>query len=758
MTNDLSPVFLPVFVFDDIRVDPHFARILKSGSEVPIEPKAFDLLIFLIENRGRLLEKNELLDAVWKDVSVTENALTREIARLRKTLGDDPKAARYIQTVHTRGYRFIADVGVLHGAARNGGAANGHHSVIGKEEEGLAAVAAVEAARQLATQPQPDFSQAKLLRLPSRKALLLVVVLSLVCIAAFFVWRFYVANTVQIAPEILEITPITTTPGMALNPTFSPDGNTLAYSSDQSGSFELYAKPLAPGGREIQITFDGNLNLEPAWSPDGKSIAYHSDKRGGIWLISALGGTPRQLTEFGCHPAWSHDGTTIAFQSESFHDLIQPYASSATLWAVSSQGGEPRQISQAGNPVGGHLCPAWSPDGKRIAFLNANLTSYQIWSVEVGTEHSKQMTPNGSGDKADLVWDGDGKSIYFTMGMMLLKLRVDPATGSSVGKPVKVADLGATVFRNPTISADGKKIAYSAWAPKSNIWSVPLGPPAKLAQRASQSAVGAVGSPVPLTNETHSRNNLTAFSPDGRRIAFTSERRGVGYQLWLMDADGGNQTQLTADAQAALAPSWFPDGLRLAFQSIRQGHQTISSLALDTRKERVLSDATIIEIPRLSPNGARAAFTYTPGGFYNIGLMNTESGNPEQLTFERRFTGFPSWSPDGQWLAFQMKQGDDTQIMLMPSSGGTPTQLTFGRGDNWPYSWSPDGDKIAFAGSRNGVWNIWWVSREGRTMKRLTDNTKPGVVMRFPDWSPLGNQIVYEQCELAGNINVIYLK
>jgi Tol biopolymer transport system component len=55
-----------------------------------------------------------------------------------------------------------------------------------------------------------------------------------------------------------------------------------------------------------------------------------------------------------------------------------------------------------------------------------------------------------------------------------------------------------------------------------------------------------------------------------------------------------------------------------------------------------------------------------------------------------------------------------------------------------------------FAGARNGVWNIWWISRLDKTLKQLTSNTKPGVVLRFPDWSPLGNQIVYEQVELAG--------
>jgi Tol biopolymer transport system component/DNA-binding winged helix-turn-helix (wHTH) protein len=756
MTNEKALALLPVFQFDDVQVDPHSVRVLKAGREVALEPKAFDLLIFLLENPGRLLEKGELLDAVWKDTTVTENALTREIAKLRRSLGDQAKAARYIQTVHSRGYRFIAEVGIT-----QGGRQNGHHSVREKAESVLNGAALVA---PLVTAPTDDEQQlrgsveseggearvkpmrAPLLRASKRWAL--GSGLAVICLVAILVWQFYRATAWPTAPEVLEIAPVTTTPGLALNPTFSPDGNTLAYASDRSGKFELYAKPLAAGGRELQLTADGNWNLEPAWSPDGKFIAYHSDKRGGLWLIPALGGTPRQLTEFGCRPAWSRDGAMLAFQSESFHDLIQPYASSATIWVVAAQGGAPRELRQAGTPAGGHLCPAWSPDGKRIAFLNANLTSYQIWSVPVAGGEAKQMTPDFSGDKADLVWDSGGQSIYFTMGMMLLKLRVDPATGERIGKPVKVADLGATVFRNPAISADGKKIAYSAWTAQSNIRSVALAP----------RTFAAASAPVSLTNETNSRNGLTAFSPDGKQIAFTTERRGSGYQLWLMDADGRNQMQLTAGGQGALAPSWFPAGKRIAFQRLRQDQQTFSALTLDTRQEKILSDDATIELPRLSPDGTRVAFTHAPGGFYNVGTMLFESGAPQQLTFEQRFTGFPCWSPDGQFLAFQMKQGDDMQVWLLPSGGGASTQLTFGRGDNWPYSWSPDGDKIAFAGARNGVWNIWWVSRSDKTIKQLTGNTKPGVVLRFPDWSPVGNQIVYEQAELAGNINVIYLK
>jgi DNA-binding winged helix-turn-helix (wHTH) protein/TolB-like protein/tetratricopeptide (TPR) repeat protein len=96
--------------FDDIRVETRNFKIFKANAMVPLEPKTFLLLTYLIENRDRLVEKRELLDAVWKDTAVTENSLTREIGKLRRALGDDPKTPNYIETVHTRGYRFIAEV------------------------------------------------------------------------------------------------------------------------------------------------------------------------------------------------------------------------------------------------------------------------------------------------------------------------------------------------------------------------------------------------------------------------------------------------------------------------------------------------------------------------------------------------------------------------------------------------------------------------------------------------------------------------
>jgi DNA-binding winged helix-turn-helix (wHTH) protein/TolB-like protein len=110
----------PAYSFDDIVVEPRTCEVFKRGAAVALEPKAFNLLIFLIENRGRLVEKDEILDVVWKEASVTENSLASAIAKLRRMLGDDSKTAKYIQTIHTRGYRFIAEVEVKRSSGTNG--------------------------------------------------------------------------------------------------------------------------------------------------------------------------------------------------------------------------------------------------------------------------------------------------------------------------------------------------------------------------------------------------------------------------------------------------------------------------------------------------------------------------------------------------------------------------------------------------------------------------------------------------------------
>src|SRR5262249_40764401 len=102
--------------------------------------------------------------------------------------------------------------------------------------------------------------------------------------------------TVEV-PQILRNTQVLFAPDLDTDPTLSPDGNSVAYASDQTGKFEIYVEQLTAGGREIQLSSNGQQNLQPAWSPDGQRIAYFSRNGGGIWIVPALGGSPKQLTD-----------------------------------------------------------------------------------------------------------------------------------------------------------------------------------------------------------------------------------------------------------------------------------------------------------------------------------------------------------------------------------------------------------------------------------------------------------------------------
>src|ERR1044071_3927170 len=315
----------PALIFDDVRVEPAAFRVWKAGAAVSLEPKAFEVLLFLIRNRGRVVQKRELLDTVWRDPFVGETALTREIAQLRKALGDDARHARYIETVPTRGYRFTAEVSETEASANGVPAA----ATNGAKAEALKpttpeAVGETHAATAAHASTQENIPIVEAQRERRRRRLLTpaLVTFILLCAAVvgWLVWRG--ARGGEVTVGVRRLTQVTTSTGLDIFPALSPDGGYVAYSSDRGGEFEIYVRQLAPGGREIQVTSDGGRNFQPAWSPDGQFIAYYSQRRGGLWVLPAMGGVARRLTEFGSKPAWSPDGRQIAFQSAGLHDLV----------------------------------------------------------------------------------------------------------------------------------------------------------------------------------------------------------------------------------------------------------------------------------------------------------------------------------------------------------------------------------------------------------------------------------------------------
>lgn len=554
------------------------------------------------------------------------------------------------------------------------------------------------------------------------------------------------------APQVLTTTQITFSSKLDEEPSLSPDGNSVAYASDESGKSEIYIKQLAPGGREIQLTNDGQQNSQPVWSPDGQRIAYYSQNRRGIWVIPALGGVPKQLADFGSHPSWSRDGSYLAFQTGTYTALPP-----STIWIVSAEGGTPKQITYGGSPSGGHGFPSWSPDGSRLVFTANDWLSVSIWSISAQGTGLKRLA--GSEPKIvpspfmRPVYSVDGASVYYVgsgpagENYGLWRIQISN-TGEFLGESSLVmAFPGKDDIRSLSFSANGKMLAFASLNMLSTLTTLPI----------STLSHEATGPPAPLTNDRSLRHVAPAFSHDGRKIAFGQFRAGQGAHVWLIDPDGKNLTQLTTGS--GVAPSWFPDGDRLEFLSDRSGYWTPWSVTLASGKETLLYDiGPAVDYVRMSPDGKRFAFNSTKSGTINISVASLESGEQKQLTFDKERMGFPCWSPDGNWLAFEMKRGEDQYLAIMPSDGGTLEQLVSDHGLSWPHDWSRDGDKIVFSGQRDGVWNIYWVSRSTKQEKQLTHYSNLNAFVRYPAWSPLGNQIVYEYVEWTGNVWLMELK
>ena len=410
-------------------------------------------------------------------------------------------------------------------------------------------------------------------------------------------------------------------------------------------------------------------------------------------------------------------------------------------------------MTRPGQPEGGHGCPTWSPDGKRIVFVSFDLGASSLWAVAPDSsglqrwreEHALLFDP---------VFAPDGRHLYFSTASGNFRLwQVALNSGGQPVEPaIELANTGNALLRHLTSAPDGKRLAYSLLTANSDIGSVMISP----------STQQAVSAPTLLTQDTNFRKTAQAFSPDGATIAYSVWRLGADGEVWLMDANGANARQLTAEPATVLG--WLPGGNEVALNRRAPESSPLSQIHLwkaDVRssQQTPLSNHKFpAKYGRLSPDGKQIAFNRRADGTINVWKATLDTGALKQLTFDPEMMGFPTWSPDGSLLAVEIKRGDDRHLAVLPSDGGAAQQLTFARGQSWPGGWSPDGDKIAFAGQRDGVWNVWWVSRSTKQQQRVTGYTAPNSYVRYPAWSPRGNQIVYEYAETRGNVWLLDLK
>jgi Tol biopolymer transport system component len=303
-----------------------------------------------------------------------------------------------------------------------------------------------------------------------------------------------------------------------------------------------------------------------------------------------------------------------------------------------------------------------------------------------------------------------------------------------------------------TLSGDGRKLGFAAISVNSQIWLQPVrkeGSPAAPA--------------TPLTSDTSRRNSLPVVSPDGSKVAYVSTRRGEEPNVWVMGMDGRNPVQITSDETADHKPTWFPDGRRVAYLSRTAKTNGLWSVDVMTRRQELLFDFTQYQLAReaggrlaefqLSPSITQLAYSVIepPGGRRTIYVTSLDQYAPRAFGSTAGSVGYPAWSPDEKQLAVELKDGS-THAGVIDLATGSFRQLTHDRGQTWVRSWSPDGTRLVVAARRDGLWSLRSIDASSGAQATVLSPSPARVYVRYPEWSPLGNAIVFERGEIRGNI------
>jgi Tol biopolymer transport system component/predicted Ser/Thr protein kinase len=442
-------------------------------------------------------------------------------------------------------------------------------------------------------------------------------------------------------------------------------------SSHDRGSF---SSEVAPGGNLALFVSSSGGASQPSLSPDGKMLAFVAEANGrtDLFVGRVAGGERIRLTNDDAEesmPSFSPDGERIAYTR------LGSEAKLSELRVVPTLGG------QAVRVMDNALDAAWSPDGKRLAFI----------------------------------WRRPGEPDI---------LAVSAADGTDVSAILK-CDAALPFFRTPSWSPNGKSLAVgrSSGGSASELWLVPLAgsPPRRL----SNDPPGVF-------------SNKPVFTPDGRGVVHSSNRAGAT-NLWILPLDGGQPVRLTSGPGPDSTPSIARDGL-IAFVNARSRSSLIVHNLASGQGREILAHSSYMWAPAFSPSGLELAFSRTEqDGSWHIWIVPIRGGAPRQLTSGTLPEIYPRFTPDGASIIYSTWSSGPDRIWRVPRAGGPPVALTPARNEDDQYGdISPDGRWLAFARTENKITRIYVAAVNGGETRRLTDS--PSTV---PRWSPNGQWIAF---------------
>jgi Tol biopolymer transport system component len=459
------------------------------------------------------------------------------------------------------------------------------------------------------------------------------------------------------------VVPFTSSAGDKDFPAMSPDGNELAFSwqgekNTEPNLYNIYVQ-LVGAGSPLRITSARASDLSPVWSPDSRFIAFEREagQSHAYFIVPALGGPERKLADaypevFGGGISWSPDGKYLAVAERG-----SPNGTRAGIFFVSVESGEMRD-SGIESPAPYIVGPAFSPDGKYLAFVSGSgFLSDDIYVATVSGGKPRPLTLLHADIKSP-AWTSNGKEIVFSSNHQGLKTLWRVALSGGDPEPLSIAADDAWLV---TTSARGNRLAFLRRKVDTNIWEAP---------------VFAAVRRQPLKLIASTREDASpAFSPDGQRIAFASNRSG-GFEIYVCGGDGSNPVQLTSmKAPDTGTPAWSPDGKQIAFDSRLEGHS-------------------------------------------DIFVINAEGGSPHRLTTEPYDNELPSWSRDGHWIYFTSERPGGNQILKVQAEGGAAVQVT--KTGGWGGFEGPDGKSLYYYRDRA----IWKSTLTGDGEARFAANSE----------------------------------
>ncbi len=598
--------------FGVFELDIGSGELRKSGVKVRLQEQPFQVLKTLAEKPGEVVSREELQEQLWSDETFVdfEDGLSTAIRKVRSALGDSASNPRFIETLPKRGYRFIAPVAKPPAAG-----------VAGRKlwYAGAAAAALVlgVAGSRLTGPSAPE-------------------------------------------PEaMLSAVPLTSFEGQEQDATFSPDGNQVAFAwnGPNQDNFDIYVQVVGSPSPPLRLTSDPATDVAPAWSPDGRRIAFVRavGERNTVRLISPLGGPDRELAEFVFGYFYVSRFPTLAWLPDADSLLAAGNESTnepAAIYSLSAATGEKVRLT---SPTAGSLGDqrsAVSPDGNTVAFVRyaSPAAPAQIHLMPSQGGEPKLLARHNS--IQGVTWLPHGREIVFSSGSYAQShtrrlWRI--AVGG--GDPRLLAGIGENASK-PVVAPNGNRLVFERSVFDPNIWRYEL--------------EGSSNQPRKLIASTRAERSVQ-LSPDGKRIAFFSQRSGSS-EIWVAGSDGSNPIQLTSfSGPSAGSPRWSPDGQSIAFDSNLQGS-------------------------------------------WDVYVVNAQGGAPRAVAVGEGEESRPSWSRDGQWIYFNSDRGGTHQIYRIPVQGGEPVRVSQAGGYN-PFE-SPDG-RFVYYGRGPMEAGLWRIPAEG---------------------------------------------